>query len=99
MRRERRLLTSWILIALMLCSTGSVGCDPTGWFGSNMSVNVIVPVGLGGSPGLLNPFGVVQAWVNSLIGTADSSDDGDGGAAGSSNPAQSIDPAIPVILN
>ncbi len=98
MRRERRLLTTWILIALMFCSTASLGCDLVGLFGSNMSVNMVVPVGLGGSPGLLNPFGIVQAWVNSLIGGG-SEDDGDGGTAGSTNPAQSLDPAIPVIIN
>ncbi len=99
MRRERRLLTTWTLIVLVFCSTASLGCDLVSLFGTNMSINTVVPIGLGGSPGLLNPFGIVQAWVNSLIGGGSSEDDGDGGTAGSTNPAQSLDPAIPVIIN
>ena len=56
-------------MALLACSALCSGCDPASWFGSNMNVNVVMPLGLGGTPGRLNPFGIVQAFVNSMLGT------------------------------
>lgn len=56
-------ITAWIMIALLTCSlVGSTGCE-------NVSVNYILPLGLGGTPGVFNPFGITQAFVNAWLGT------------------------------
>lgn len=46
----------------------TTGCDPVDWVGPNLTVFLTVPFGLGGNPGLLNPFGIVQALVNNALG-------------------------------
>ena len=65
--KRRRLTTLCTLIALLTCSTLSTGCNPLSWFGPNLTIGVTIPLGLGGNPGLFNPFGIVQALVNSLL--------------------------------
>jgi hypothetical protein len=60
--------------------TLSIGCNPANFFGSNFSLNFVMPLGLAGTPGLLNPFGTVQALVNSLLGLNASSSSGSGTA-------------------
>ena len=98
MKRSTRILTIWALAALVACSTFSAGCDP---LNSLNSVNVIVPLGLAGTPGLLNPFGLIQALVNSALGT------GTGGTetpatfptpAASTLPPSVIEPGTGIIL-
>ena len=101
MNSARRPAVVAALVVIMTCSLLSTGCEPANWFGSNFGLTVVVPVGLGGSPGVLNPFGIVQALVNALLGTAAST----GGvavadqnpAAAPSAPAQ-FDPAITPVL-
>jgi hypothetical protein len=65
MTRNKRTWTGLAAAALVICSTFSTGCDPMNSIGS---INLIVPMGLGGSPGYFNPFGITQAIVNSLLG-------------------------------
>lgn len=82
---RNRMVTKWTALSLVLSATLATGCEPLNWFGTNLTITNIVPVGLGGSPGLLNPFGIVQAFVNSLLGigtttTTETSDSGSGGA-------------------
>jgi hypothetical protein len=71
MKRNARISTIGALAALVICSTFSTGCDP---LNSINSINVILPLGLGGTPGLLNPFGIIQALVNSALGTGTTTD-------------------------
>ncbi|MBI5762123.1 MAG: hypothetical protein HZA51_01220 [Planctomycetes bacterium] len=55
-------ITAWIMIALLSCSlVGSAGCE-------NVNVNYILPLGFGGTPGVFNPFGITQAFVNAWLG-------------------------------
>ncbi len=68
MKKRRRLTGTIILLALML-SVASAGCSPLGFFGPNFNLSIVVPLGLNGTPGVLNPFGIVQAVVNALIGS------------------------------
>jgi hypothetical protein len=71
MKQTRRHLTVWTLMALLLVSTLATGCDkPPGFLGANVSINLNVPAGLGGSPGFYNPFGIVQTIIDNLLGSA-----------------------------
>ncbi|MCA9255858.1 MAG: hypothetical protein KDA33_09480 [Phycisphaerales bacterium] len=56
------------LSAMLTASLFSTGCDPVDWVGPNLTVYLSVPFGLAGNPGLLNPFGIVQALVNNALG-------------------------------
>jgi hypothetical protein len=64
MKRARRPITIAALLAILLCSTFSTGCNPLGWFGSNFTLTLYIPLGLDGTPGILNPFGIFQALVD-----------------------------------
>lgn len=103
MKLKRRTLSVWALVGLLTFATFSAGCEPAHWFGSGLNVNVVVPMGLGGTPGLLNPFGIVQAIVNSMLGTSSSSGEStstdDSSSSGSSLPTHIADGSIGVILN
>jgi hypothetical protein len=68
MTRNKRTWTGLAAAALVICSTFSTGCDLINFFGTGFSVNLIVPMGLGGTPGFLNPFGITQALVNEALG-------------------------------
>jgi hypothetical protein len=59
-----------ISVALLLAVAASGGCSVSGLLGPNINVNLVVPLGFGGAPGLFNPFGIVQAVVNALLGEA-----------------------------
>lgn len=75
MRSFRSKMLRFTLACLMLCAIHATGCTGAArFFGSNFSLNLIVPTGFGGNPGFYNPFGLTQALVNALIG-------GGGGAA------------------
>jgi len=66
--KRRRLTTVFTLTALLTCATLSTGCNPLNWIGPNLTIGITIPLGLGGNPGIFNPFGIVQALVNSLLG-------------------------------
>lgn len=101
MNRANRPAAVAAIVAILTCSLLSTGCEPLNWFGSNFALTVVVPVGLGGSPGILNPFGIVQAIVNALLGTGAA---GGGAAAPDANPAAAsspptaVDPAVIAVL-
>ncbi len=90
-----------ICILLVVCSTMCMGldCSPTSLLGNNFSLNVVVPMGLGGTPGLLNPFGIVQAWVNSQLSVDEESDDGGDASPNASATPPTFDPAVTTVLN
>ena len=64
MIRERRIITRLTAVCLTASALFAAGCD-----GSDFNFNIVVPVGLGGTPGILNPFGIVQAFVNAWLST------------------------------
>lgn len=91
MRRKGGSLTIWSITVIVFCSTFMMGCDADvlPFFGPNFGLNVIIPAGFGGNPGAFNPFGLTQAFVNSLIGASSSSSSSsstDSSAATSPNP-------------
>ncbi|HVP12843.1 MAG TPA: hypothetical protein VMV94_16840 [Phycisphaerae bacterium] len=90
MKRATSKLTIWALVALMFCSTFAIGCEPLNWFGTGFSVNFVVPLGLAGTPGLLNPFGIVQAVVNAALGVTTTTE----GTAAFPVPATSTTPTV-----
>ena len=95
MKRTARILTIW---ALVTCFTFSTGCNP---LNSVANVNVIVPLGLGGTPGLLNPFGIIQAMVNSALGTGTTTSGTTATfpvPAGSTLPPSVIEPGTGVVI-
>lgn len=98
MARTGRTNIALITTALLLCSTFSIGCEPANWV-SNGTLNIIVPMGLAGSPGLLNPFGIVQAIVNAALGVGSS---GEAAAAyalpSTPSTTSSANPAIGVVV-
>ncbi len=102
MNRNGRMITTWTMVVAIACSTLAAGCEPSNFFGSNLNVNVVVPLGLAGTPGLLNPFGVVQAFVNALLGadasTGDTSESGDPIPSTGATPPGHIDPSISAVL-
>lgn len=100
MRRNNRSLTTWMAAILVLCASLSAGCQPVNWFGSNFSLYIALPLGLGGSPGLLNPFGIVQAIVNSLLGVQSSSvlNESASYPTASSSPSAVYSTTIPAII-
>jgi hypothetical protein len=62
MNRFKRNIT-WTLVCLMSFFTLSgTSCE-------NVNINYIVPLGFAGTPGVFNPFGIVQAFVNAWLGT------------------------------
>jgi len=79
MKQTRRHMTVWAILGLLLVSTLATGCEPAGFFGANMSINLNLPLGLSGSPGYYNPFGIVQTIVDNLLGSATTPADGSGG--------------------
>ncbi len=88
MKRTRRHMIAWTLLGLLLVSTLATGCDtPPGFLGANVSINLNVPAGLGGSPGFYNPFGIVQTIVNNLLGATAPASDGSGGTTDGSSGA------------
>jgi hypothetical protein len=102
LRRYGRRITTWALIGTLACSMLAAGCEPSNFFRSNFGVNIVLPMGLGGTPGLLNPFGIVQAFVNTLLGTGSSGEEEtEGGGTDSSAaavPPTFLDPAIGVVV-
>ncbi len=98
MKRNRAFVTKMTALSLVLSATLATGCEPLNWFGSNLTITNIVPVGLGGSPGLLNPFGIVQAFVNSLLGigssTTTDTSSSSGGAASAVPDAGTISTVV-----
>ncbi|MBN2560966.1 MAG: hypothetical protein JXQ75_08555 [Phycisphaerae bacterium] len=101
MTRKGRPITAWALVVILVCSSLAVGCEPTNFFRSNLNVNLVVPLGFAGTPGLLNPFGIVQAWINALLGADATGDDGGGSQSPTAapSPPTSLDPSIGAILN
>ena len=101
MKHLQRTVSTWVIVGTLLCSVLSSGCEPLNWFGNNLSANVVVPLGLAGTPGLFNPFGIVQALVNAVLGVSGSS----GGSSAYETPAaaaaaaDSNSPAVPVLLD
>jgi hypothetical protein len=65
--KPRRLTTICTLTAMLVCTTLSTGCDALRFFGPNLTIGFTIPLGLNGSPGILNPFGIVQALVNAAL--------------------------------
>ena len=61
MRRRPNSQRSWpravSIVLLMMTAVCSSGCDLPHVFGSNWTINVWIPLGLDGNPGLLNPSG------------------------------------------
>lgn len=102
MTRLRRNVAAWALAGILLCSPLSGGCDVLSFFGPNFSMDIVIPLGLGGSPGLLNPFGAVQAAVNAMLGLDSSSEEGDTGysnpAAAPTSTGQQFNPAVTAVL-
>ena len=78
MIRNTRRLTAWTLVPFLFASALSGGC----------SINLVIPLGLNGNPGLLNPFGIIQALVTGSLGLAanNSGSNGTGGAGNGGNP-------------
>ena len=73
MIRHTKRLTSWTLAACIGASALSTGCaidNPLGFIGPNLTINLVLPLGLNGNPGLLNPFGIIQALVTGSLGLA-----------------------------
>jgi hypothetical protein len=64
MNRTRRMIATMMLVAMLLCSAFSTGCSPLNWFGSNFTLTIYIPLGLDGTPGIFNPFGIFQALAN-----------------------------------
>lgn len=93
MKPKRRMLTL-VLAATLACSTLSAGCSPVGFFGPNFTLSLVIPLGLSGTPGLFNPFGIVQSLVNSLLGAVAASGGGTTGSAGTGGSGGSIVPII-----
>lgn len=67
MHVKNRKMIHRAVLATVCCSAFVAGCEPLGFFGPNLGINLIVPLGLNGNPGVLNPFGIVQALVNTAI--------------------------------
>lgn len=86
--RRKTIGTKLAIVTALVVSPMLAGCDAVGLLGPNFSLNYVLPLGFGGAPGLYNPYGIVQAIVNSLLGTALPS--GDGGDGGSPQPNPSL---------
>lgn len=86
--RRKTIVTKLTVVTALFVSPMLAGCDAVGVLGPNFSLNYVLPLGFGGAPGLYNPYGIVQAIVNSLLGSALPS--GDGGDSGSPQPNPSV---------
>lgn len=99
MRRHQRTISTWAILAVLACSFLSTGCEPLNWFGNNLSLNFVVPLGLGGTPGVFNPFGIVQALVNAALGADESSNSAYENPAAAPTDTTTYDPAVNVVLD
>ena len=92
MKRTHIRWTTLATLGLFLCTTMMAGCDRYSFFGRNMTINLNIPTGLGGSPGFYNPFGIVQTVVDNLLGgsTTAGETDGTGGTDGGSDGANLV---------
>ena len=95
MRRKNRITTAMVCICVACCSVLSTGC----LIGENLTITTVIPVGLAGTPGLLNPFGIVQAFVNAalsnILGTGSTSSSS--GSSTSSTITPSPTPSVAAI--
>jgi len=89
MNRRQKLCRSVVAAGLCLCLTTQVGCDRIVSALSGSIININLPLGLNGAPGLLNPFGLTQSLFVSLFGVNTTTGDGDGGGDA---PAGGVDP-------
>jgi hypothetical protein len=89
----------WISLMLILCLVTSGGCSLSGLLGPNLSINVVIPLGLGGAPGAFNPFGMMQAMINAILGDAVTSTDGaTSTSTGTTSPPPDVS-GITTVLN
>ncbi len=88
MSRRQKLGRAVATVALCFGMTTQVGCDRIASALSGSIININIPLGLNGAPGLLNPFGLTQSLFVSLFGVNATTGDGDGG----DTPAGGVDP-------
>lgn len=81
-RRFKRTRMTWAMVVMTALGAASTGCVPLGWLGPNLTVYFNIPLGLNGNPGYYNPFGIVQAIVNSVLGSNFGNNNGDAGLPG-----------------
>lgn len=79
-----------MLAGCITASALSSGCAIHNWlgiFGPNFTINLVIPLGLNGNPGLLNPFGIIQALVSGTLALAGNpgASNGTGGTGGTGN--------------
>lgn len=98
MRSARSKFVSLVMTgALVFTVCGAAGCDASGFFGPNFSVNLIIPTGFGGNPGAYNPFGITQAIVNAFLGAGSTGGTTTTGSGSGSGATPSPVPAANVI--
>lgn len=98
MKRNTRKMTALMLAGCIGASALSSGCSIHNWlgiFGPNFRINLVIPLGLNGNPGLLNPFGIIQALVNGTFGLA-ANNGGTNGTGGTGNGGNNNPP--PTVL-
>jgi hypothetical protein len=66
-----------VAIAILAAATLIAGCDPWG----NINLNIVIPLGLGGNTGILNPPESSQAWWPFSLFSTDTTSGSTGNAA------------------
>ena len=79
MSRRQKLCRAVATVALCAGLTTQVGCDRLVGALSGSIININIPLGLNGAPGILNPFGLTQSLFVSLFGVNATTGDGNGG--------------------
>lgn len=57
------------VVALVAILPAATGCSLSGLYYNQPTFNINIPLGLDGFGGLLNPFGIITALINRLIGS------------------------------
>jgi hypothetical protein len=107
MFRSKKTRLTVTFVALLALMPAASGCTLLGFL-SNQSFTINIPLGLNGFGGLLNPFGIITALVNTFIGSTfpgtgigplvtPTGGGGGGGAAGTfpRPPSGPTGPALP----
>lgn len=73
MKRVARIRAVVLVVALLATTTVGSGCRLTNFFSDNFSLSIIIPLGLDGFPGVLNPFGIFTSLFDAIVNPGGSS--------------------------
>jgi hypothetical protein len=69
MFRNKKKRVTIAVVSVVAIMPAATGCSLSGLYYNQPTFNLNIPLGLDGFGGLLNPFGIITALVNTFIGS------------------------------